>query len=61
MREHLRQDPVKAEVIDITPLGIMELTRRRAQSPLSELPDIPCPHCCGTGCLDTPEEETPDA
>ena len=61
MREHLRQDPVKAEVIDITPLGIMELTRHRAQSPLSELPDIPCPHCCGTGCLDTPEEETPDA
>lgn len=61
MREQLRQDPVKAEVIDITPLGIMELTRRRVQTPLSELPDIPCPHCCGTGCLDTPEEETPDA
>ncbi len=61
MREQLRQDPVKAEVIDITPLGIMELTRRRVQSPLSELPDIPCPHCMGTGCMDLPEEETPDA
>lgn len=61
MQEHLRRDPVKTEIIDITPLGIMELTRRRVQLPLSELPDIPCPACHGTGVIELPEEEPADA
>lgn len=61
MQEHLRRDPVKTEIIDITPLGIMEMTRRRVEMPLSEVPDIPCPACHGTGVTELPEEEPDDA
>ncbi len=35
MRSLLDQDPVYARAIDITPLGIMEITRRRVRRPLS--------------------------
>ncbi len=37
MRECLQRDPVKTVVVDITPLGIMELTRSRSQMPLEAL------------------------
>ena len=59
MREALLHDPVKTTVHDITPLGIMEITRHREQPPLSPLADPPCPHCGGTGVsLSVNEEET---
>ena len=57
MKELLQDDPIKTVVHDITPLGIMELTRRRADTPLAALPDIPCPHCAGTGVMPESEDE----
>lgn len=64
MAQLLARDPVKTMIHGITPLGIMELTRRRADEALSPMPDIPCPHCHGTGVLladiaDTESEESP--
>lgn len=61
MREHLKNDPVKAVVHGMTTLGLMEITRRRAHTPLAALRDIPCPHCAGTGILETNEEDDADA
>lgn len=61
MRQQLKNDPVKTEVYGITALGLMEITRRRAQTPLEYLRDTPCPHCGGTGILKTDEEDTADA
>lgn len=58
MKELLQEDPIKTVVHDITPLGIMELTRRRADTPLPALPDIPCPHCAGTGVMPESEDES---
>lgn len=57
MREALKEDPVKTMVYGITQLGLMEITRRRGETPLEALRDIPCPHCAGTGVLTESEED----
>lgn len=57
MREALHEDPVKTTVHDLTALGLMELTRRRAQPPLTPLADRPCPHCAGSGVMLSTDEE----
>ncbi len=36
MREYVRHDPVKTEVVDLTKLGLMELTRKKMRRPLHE-------------------------
>lgn len=36
MRSFVKRDPVKTEVIDLTRLGLMELTRKKTRRPLSE-------------------------
>lgn len=36
MREFVRTDPVKTEVVDLTKLGLMELTRKKVRRPLHE-------------------------
>lgn len=36
LRELTRKDPVRTDVIDITPLGLVEITRRRINKPLKE-------------------------
>lgn len=57
MREALKEDPIQTTVHDITPLGLMEMTRRRTQSSMPPLPDQPCPHCGGTGVVLSEIEE----
>lgn len=46
----LQKDPVKAYAVDITPLGLAEVTRKRVQKPLAEkmrqsVPQGRNPHC----------------
>lgn len=36
MREYLKRDPLKATAVDLTVLGLMELTRRKQKKPLLE-------------------------
>lgn len=36
LQNHLRKDPVKAKVIDMTPLHIVEMTRQRVRKPIFE-------------------------
>ena len=36
MRSFVKADPVKTEVIDLTRLGLMELTRKKTRRPLHE-------------------------
>lgn len=36
LKELVRKDPVRTDVIDITPLGLVEITRRRINKPLKE-------------------------
>lgn len=37
MRKYVRQDHIHTEVIDLTPLGIMELVRQKVRKPLAEV------------------------
>ena len=62
MKTALLEDPEKTTVHGFTALGLMEMTRRREHTPLTPLPDVPCPHCGGTGLsLDPLEEDALDA
>ncbi len=61
MKELLQDDPMKTVVYGMTQLGLMELTRKRADTPLPPLPDPLCPHCAGTGILQESEDEPLDA
>ena len=61
MRAALAEDPIKTMVYGITHLGLMEITRRRGETPLEALRDIPCPHCAGTGVITESEDDLADA
>jgi len=49
MRERLRRDKAKTHVLPISPLGLMEMTRQRANESLSHSVYDPCPYCNGKG------------
>lgn len=36
LQRHLRKDPIKGTVVDMTPLNIVEVTRKKVRKPLSE-------------------------
>ena len=61
MRQALENDPVKTVVYGLTQLGLLEMTRRRAETPLEALRDIPCPHCAGSGVVLESEDDFTDA
>jgi ribonuclease G len=49
MKERLKRDKSKTHVLPITPLGLMEMTRQRAQESLSSSVYVSCPYCQGRG------------
>ncbi len=49
MKDRLRRDKSKTHVLPITPLGLMEMTRQRAQESLSSSVYVSCPYCQGRG------------
>ncbi len=51
LREALKKDSVKTALVDITDLGLVELTRQKKQRPLYEQLGESCPCCHGTGYL----------
>ena len=36
LQKHLRKDPVKCRAVDITPLHILEMTRKKVRRPIAE-------------------------
>lgn len=36
LQAYLRQDPIKGNVVDMTPLNIVEVTRKKVEKPLAE-------------------------
>ena len=36
LKDEIKKDPIKTSYIDITPLGLVELTRQKKTAPLSE-------------------------
>jgi ribonuclease G len=54
MKERLRRDKARTHVLPISQLGIMEMTRQRAQESLSGSIYDPCPYCSGKGRVKSP-------
>jgi ribonuclease E len=55
LREELAHDKTRSQVFDITPLGLLELTRKKVSAGLLESFSEPCPTCEGRGILLTHE------
>src|SRR5437762_6721807 len=53
MKERLRRDKAKTHVLPISQLGLMEMTRQRAQESLSDTIYENCPYCGGHGVVKT--------
>ena len=53
--EAVVRDRSKLHVIDLTSLGLVEITRKRVYQDLEEIMRIPCPYCEGRGRVLSPE------
>ncbi len=51
LREEFKKDRTKTHVIDITGLGLVEITRKQVREGLSVFHKSMCPHCNGTGII----------
>ena len=64
-RDELIADKTKTQVIGISPLGLVEMTRKNVSEGLLETLGTPCPTCNGRGVViegaDHDHEEAPDA
>ncbi|MBI2122986.1 MAG: Rne/Rng family ribonuclease [Armatimonadetes bacterium] len=55
LNEAVRKDRSKIHIIDLTGLGLVEITRKRVYQDLEEVMRIPCPYCEGRGRVLSPE------
>ena len=53
MRERLKRDKAKTHVLQLSSLGLMEMTRQRAQESLNDSIYENCPYCEGRGVVNT--------
>src|SRR5437867_273836 len=53
MKERLTRDKARTHVLPISQLGLMEMTRQRAQESLSDTIYENCPYCAGRGVVKT--------
>ena len=49
LQETVRKDKARANVLRISELGLVQMTRKRTRESLEQLLTSPCPHCAGTG------------
>jgi ribonuclease G len=54
MKERLKRDKAKTHVLPISQLGLMEMTRQRAQESLTGSMFITCPYCNGRAVVKSP-------
>ena len=47
--DEIKKDRIKTEIIGITELGLVQLTRKRTREPLARLLEQDCPKCGGKG------------
>ena len=55
LEEAVKRDRAKIHIIDLTQLGLVEITRKRVYQDLEEVMRIPCPYCEGRGRVLSPE------
>jgi ribonuclease G len=49
LQEAVKRDRTKIHIIDLTGLGLVEITRKRVYQNLEEIMRMPCPYCEGRG------------
>lgn len=54
VKDRLKRDKARTHVLPISALGLMEMTRQRAQESLSSSQFVTCPHCNGRGIIKSP-------
>jgi len=54
MKERLKRDKAKTQVMQISPIGLMEMTRQRLNESLRDSMYEPCPYCQGRSRVKTP-------
>ncbi|KIE59118.1 ribonuclease [Methylacidiphilum kamchatkense Kam1] len=55
LKECIRKDRAKINVLPISAFGLVEMTRQRVQESIWHSLYIPCPHCHGRGMVKSPE------
>ncbi len=51
LEQYLKEDRAKASVVNISPLGLVEITRKRVQESIARMMSEPCPYCDGRGVI----------
>jgi ribonuclease G len=54
MKDRLKRDKAKTHVLPITALGLLEMTRQRAQESLTGSMFVTCPYCNGRAVVKSP-------
>ncbi|HVE16765.1 MAG TPA: Rne/Rng family ribonuclease, partial [Chthoniobacterales bacterium] len=54
VKDRLKRDKARTHVLPISALGLMEMTRQRAQESLASSQFVICPHCNGRGRVKSP-------
>lgn len=49
LEEEIKKDKTKVNILGITPLGLVEMTRKKVRPSLAEVMQKPCPYCEGRG------------
>jgi ribonuclease G len=57
----LKTDHTRTRIVQLSPLGLVEMTRRREGESLRQLLFDPCPYCDGEGVISTPTSVAIDA
>jgi ribonuclease G len=55
LEKHLEKDRAKSHISQVSPLGLVEMTRKRTRESLSQILCEPCPLCDGRGSIKTAE------
>ncbi len=55
LEKSLEKDHAKSSISAVSPLGLVEMTRKRTRESLEQILCEPCPCCCGRGVLKTAE------
>ncbi|HEY8966502.1 MAG TPA: Rne/Rng family ribonuclease [Candidatus Methylacidiphilales bacterium] len=55
LKEGVRRDKAKTNILPISSLGLLEMTRQRVQESISRSLYAECPHCKGRGMVKSPE------
>lgn len=55
LRQELKRDRTKTNLVGLTELGLVEITRKKVHQPIHTQLKRPCPMCGGSGMIDTDE------